>query len=149
MALEDAVNPMQGVSGPGSFSKRTDLEYQSPAYGDGVAMQQQMAGAPLAKSAPVRGATNTDVRQAAQQAINAQAQQQAPVSLYAPTQRPDEHITSGVDVGPGPGSSALMMNANQIDGQYQNAYELFNNLAANPNASPTLKYLAQRIQQGF
>ena len=148
MALQDSTNPMQGVSGPGSFSKRTDLEYQPPAYGDGVAYADQKAGAPLAKSPDVRGATNTAVRDAAQQAVNAQPQQ-APVSLYAPTQRPNEPITSGVDVGPGPGSNALMMNANQVDGQYQNAYQLFNNLAANPNASPALKYLAQRIQQGF
>ena len=29
MALEDATNPMQGVSGPSTFSKRTDLAYQS------------------------------------------------------------------------------------------------------------------------
>ena len=37
----------------------------------------------------------------------------------------------------------------QAQAQYQNAYQLFNNLASNPDASPTLKYLAERIQQGF
>ena len=51
MALEDATNPMQGVSGPSSFSKRTDLDYQSQSYGDGVAYNAAKSGAPLA-SAP-------------------------------------------------------------------------------------------------
>ena len=32
--------------------------------------------------------------------------------LYAPTQRPDEPITAGIDMGPGPGSNALMFNKN-------------------------------------
>jgi hypothetical protein len=36
MALEDATNPMQGVSGPGKFAKRTDLQYKPDAYGEGV-----------------------------------------------------------------------------------------------------------------
>jgi hypothetical protein len=31
------------------------------------------------------------------------------VGLYDQTQRPDEPVTSGVDIGPGAGSSALMM----------------------------------------
>ena len=96
MALEDAVNPMQGVSGPGSFSKRTDLAFKPDQYGQGVEMAQQMAGAPLAKSPDVRGATPTDVRAAAMAAA-----QEPVTSLYAPSQRPDEPITQGVNVGPG------------------------------------------------
>ena len=51
MALEDAKNPMQGVSGPGKYAKRTDLQYQSQAYGEGVAYDAAKSGAPLA-SAP-------------------------------------------------------------------------------------------------
>ena len=49
MALQDSTNPMQGVSGPGSFSKRTDLEYQSPEYGAGVQYDANKAAAPLAR----------------------------------------------------------------------------------------------------
>ena len=104
MALEDATNPMQGVSGPGKFAKRTDLAYQSEGYGDATAMQQQMQGAPLAKAQRTPAATPTEVRQAAQAA----APQEAVTSLYAPTQRPTEPITSGVNIGPGAGSNALM-----------------------------------------
>jgi hypothetical protein len=29
--------------------------------------------------------------------------------LFAPTQRPDEPVTAGIDIGPGAGSNALMM----------------------------------------
>lgn len=101
MALEDAVNPMQGISGPGKFAKRTDLQYQSQAYGDGAAYDAAKAGAPLAKTPDVRGATATEINQAVEQ---------TPVtSLYAPSNRPDEPITTGIDMGPGAGSSALMM----------------------------------------
>ena len=90
---------MQGVSGPGSFSKRTDLAFKPDQYGQGVEMAQQMAGAPLAKSPDVRGASNTAVREAA-----------GITPLYSETQRPGEPITSGADTGMGPGSDSLMMN---------------------------------------
>jgi hypothetical protein len=40
--------------------------------------------------------------------VRAAAQEQV-VPLFAPTQRPDEPITSGIDMGPGVGSNALMM----------------------------------------
>jgi hypothetical protein len=100
MALEDATNPMQGVSGPGKYAKRTDLSYQSQSYGDGVAYDAAKSGAPLARApkspmlseAPVVGGG-------------------MPVGgLYDPTARPDEPITHGIDSGPGAGSDALMMN---------------------------------------
>ena len=112
MALEDAVNPLAGASGPGKFAKRTDIQYQPDQYGDGVAMQQQKAGAPLASTPDVRGATNTEINQAAQSAASAQPSDQssAPVTpLYAMSQRPHEPITHGIDVGPGAGSEALRM----------------------------------------
>ena len=108
MALEDATNPMQGVSGPGPFSKRTDLQYQPDQYGQGVEMTQQMQGSPLATTPDVRGATNTQVRQAAMAGAQS-APQDALTSLYAPSQRPHEPITHGIDMGPGAGSEALMM----------------------------------------
>ena len=107
MALEDSVNPMQGISGPGSFSKRTDLQYQSEGYGDGVAYDAAKAGAPLAKSSDVRGATNTEVRKAAESAVTPQ---DALTPLYAPTTRPNEPITTGIDISDGADSSVLMMN---------------------------------------
>jgi hypothetical protein len=99
MALED-VNPMNGVSGPGPFAKRTDLQYQPDQYGQGVEYDAAKAGAPLAKTPDVRGATPTAVREAAQESLT---------PLFAPTQRPDEPITTGIDMGEGAGSQVLSM----------------------------------------
>jgi hypothetical protein len=96
------MNPKAGVSGPGKFAVRTDkLEMGSTAYGEGVETQAIKSGAPLAKTGDVRAARAGDVREAATQ---------APVTeLFAPTNRPSEPITAGIDRGAGPGSSALMM----------------------------------------
>lgn len=106
MALQDSTNPMQGVSGPGSFSKRTDLEYQSPEYGAGVEYAALKAGAPLAKTPDVRGATPTAVREAASAGVT-EADTLTP--LFAPSQRPDEPITTGIPVGAGAGPEVLTM----------------------------------------
>jgi hypothetical protein len=102
MALEDARNPMRGASGPGPYAKRTDLAYKSQSYGDGVAYNAAKSGAPLAtapKSPLLSQAPDV-----------AQGGAAGPItSLYAPTERPNEPITAGVDVGPGVGSDALAM----------------------------------------
>jgi hypothetical protein len=96
------MNPLAGPGGPGKFSTRTDkLEMGSTAYGEGVETQAIKSGAPLAKTGDVRPARAGDVREAATQ---------APITeLYAPSQRPNEPITAGADIGEGPGSNALMM----------------------------------------
>lgn len=97
-----ARGPLAGAAGPGKFSVRTDgLSLPSAAYGEGVQTQAIKQGAPLAKTPDVRGATNTEVRQAAAA---------TPVTpLYAPTQRPEEPITTGISMGPGAGPEALGM----------------------------------------
>jgi hypothetical protein len=101
MALEDATNPMQGVSGPGKYAKRTDLEYQSQSYGDGVKYDAEKSGAPLAR-APKSPLLS--------QAPQVPVENVEPVtSLYDPTQRPDEPITAGIARGAGPGPEVLMM----------------------------------------
>ncbi len=103
-----ARGPMAGVSGPGKFSKRTDgLSFQSTEYGSGVENAANKAGAPLARTEDVRGARASDVRAAAAQ---------APVTpLYAPSQRPDEPITSGIPMGEGPGPEVLGINQPSAD----------------------------------
>lgn len=99
-----ADNPIRGVSGPGKFSVRTDLP-ASQNYGDRKAMAEQIAGAPTARTPDVRGLPTGQVQAAAQ------AAPQPPITeLYAPTQRPDEPITSGVAVGPGPGPEVMGYN---------------------------------------
>jgi len=101
------MNPLAGPAGPGKFSTRTDkLELGSTAYGEGVETQAIKSGAPLSKTPDTRPARAGDVRDAATQ---------GPITeLYAPSQRPNEPITSGIDMGAGPGSSALMMQKNMI-----------------------------------
>jgi hypothetical protein len=96
------MNPLAGPAGPGKFSTRTDnLQMGSTAYGEGVETQAIKSGAPLAKTADVRPARAGDVREAAGQ---------SPLTeLYAPSQRPGEPITAGIDMGAGPGANALMM----------------------------------------
>ena len=94
-------NPIRGVSGPGKFSVRTDLP-ASENYGDRKAMAEQIAGAPTARTPDVRGLPTGQVQAAAQ------AAPQPPITeLFAPTQRPNEPITSGVAVGPGPGPEVM------------------------------------------
>lgn len=103
MALEDATNPMQGVSGPGKFAKRTDLQYQPDQYGAGVEYAANKAGAPLAT------AQKNPMLSEAPTVPN-------PVTgLFEPSQRPDEPITHGIDMGPGAGSDALMLNQMRQD----------------------------------
>ena len=84
------MNPKAGVSGPGKYSVRTDkLQLGSTSYGEGKETQEIKSGAPLAKTADTRPSVTP---------------------LYAPTERPDEPVTAGIDQGAGPGSNALMVN---------------------------------------
>ena len=81
------------VSGPGALSQRTDGgPTQAPRYMSGMAygentMSQQTAAPMAGKAEP--------------------APMEMPTPLMAPTTRPNEPITSGIDLGDGPGSEAL------------------------------------------
>lgn len=100
MALSDSTNPMQGVSGPGKFAKRTDLEYQSQSYGDGVAYDAAKSGAPLA-TAP----KNPMLSQAP---VVSQPSVQSPITeLYTPSAYPERDIMHGNKLGPGAGPEVL------------------------------------------
>ncbi len=100
--MAEPMNPMAGVSGPGKYAVRTDnLRMGSTAYGEGVETSAIKSGAPLSRTPDQRPMPAAEVRDAAMQ---------APVTeLFAPSSRPGEPITSGIDMGPGVGSEALMM----------------------------------------
>lgn len=102
MAIEDRTNPMQGVSGPGKFAKRTDLQYQPDAYGEGVQYAADKAGAPLARAPKSPMLSQAPV-------VPTGETQQPVVGLFEPTQRPGEPVTAGIPMGAGPGPEALMM----------------------------------------
>jgi hypothetical protein len=89
-------SPLQ-IGGPGKFSVREDLP-PSQNYGDRKAMAEQIAGAATTAQPSARPAPAADIRTA--------AAQEPTTSLYAPTQRPDEPITAGIALGPGPGPEA-------------------------------------------
>ena len=139
MALEDAKNPMQGVSGPGKYAKRTDLQYQSQSYGDGVAYDAAKSGAPLAT--------------AQKSPLLSQAPQvptpQAPVTgLFEPTQRPNEPVTHGIDMGPGGGSEVLSMRQpddTNFRASIQSAKPVLAYIADLPNTSPETRAAIKQL----
>ena len=103
-----ARGPLAGPAGPGPFSTRTDgLSFQSDAYGAGVENAAIKSGAPMAKTADVRGMPANEVRQAA-----AQGQR---TDLFAPTEAPGEPITTGIALGAGAGPEALAMTGIQTE----------------------------------
>jgi hypothetical protein len=71
----------------------------STAYGEGVETAAIKSGAPLATTADAVSGPTGRLRK-----------ESAPIiGLYEPTQRPEEPVTAGIDMGAGPGSSALVM----------------------------------------
>ena len=96
-----ARGPLAGASGPGKFSKRTDMSLGSTSYGEGGETAALNTAAPKSKT---RGVAD-DVGGRPTSVIP-----EVPVTpLFAPSERPEEPITNGIDMGPGEGSSALMM----------------------------------------
>ena len=96
-----ARGPMAGVSGPGKFSKRTDMDLGSIAYGEGQETSDLSTAADKSKTRGI--ADNVGGRPANPIA-------QTPITpLFAASQRPDEPITTGSIVGEGAGPEALMM----------------------------------------
>ena len=87
------------VSGPGAMSKRTDgIKSQSPmdmpdaAYGE----QKEMRG--IQGAAPMAAASMPKI-----------------TPLDAPTERPGEPVTAGMDRGPGPGRASIGMSRSAME----------------------------------
>src|SRR5665647_729580 len=104
------------VSGPGKFAKRTDsqpvTDIPNAAYGEQAAFRSIQQGAPMA---------------AAQGTPPAAAPGDAPpgvTPLTAPSQRPNEPITSGADVRAGPTSAVLGIPNTPRDRRSQDAQDL-------------------------
>jgi hypothetical protein len=100
------MNPLAGPSGPGKYSTRTDkLSLGSTSYGDDTAALN--TAAPKSKT---RGVAD-DVGGRPANPVS-----QTPITpLYAQSERPDEPITNGINMGPGAGSEALMMQSQFAD----------------------------------
>jgi hypothetical protein len=95
------------VSGPGSLSRRTDggpaakrapiQNLPDAGYGEQAEFRSIQQGAPIQKVEPPRPGAPGGAAPAGP----------LPPALDAPTGRPDEPVTAGVDAGAGPGSQVL------------------------------------------
>lgn len=97
------MNPLAGASGPGKYAVRSDkLSMGSTGYGEGVETDAIKSGAPLGTTPDVKSEAPSKFREGLTQ---------GPVTeLFAPTSRPGEPITAGINSGAGPGADALMLN---------------------------------------
>lgn len=126
-----------GASGPGALSKRTDTQpkrqlpdagygeqaqyqdaQQMPMAGAGAATPTMDPGAFMAQMGGGGGGAPTDV-----------------IPFGAPSQNPNQPVTSGAPLGPGPGPSSLGLPDSAYDFQRQD-------LRSVANALPMLEYLA-------
>jgi hypothetical protein len=96
--MAEPMNPVAGAAGPGKFSVRSDLP-PSQEYGERKQMQEIMQGAPTATT---RGAADPKLGRPRTALADV-------TPLLAPSQRGDEPVTAGIDLGAGPDSSALAM----------------------------------------
>lgn len=110
------------VSGPGKYSKRTDggpaqvLSAPSNlAYGEKQALLNQQRVQPMAGTTPTPNAP-VQAQQSVPPGTSAQLPQFAGVGLDSPSQRPNEPITSGVNIGPGANSVNLPTAPNPAQG---------------------------------
>lgn len=90
------MNPVAGPSGPGKFSTRTDLP-PSKEYGERKATEEIMGGAPTATT---RGSADPKIGRPRSAMMEV-------TPLFAPSQRSEEPITTGVDIGAGAGSEVM------------------------------------------
>jgi hypothetical protein len=123
------MNPLAGPAGPGKYSTRTDnLQMGSIAYGEGVETAAIKSGAPLAKTPNVRPEPITE--------------------LYAPTQRPEEPATTGIDMGAGAGSEVLALRKPDETNFIAaiSAYKpVLKFIADQPNTSPETKQIIRQL----
>jgi hypothetical protein len=90
------------ASGPGALSQRTD---GGPAQG-----AKYMSGMPYGENTMDQ---QTAAPMAGRERVPSAPQIVMPTPLMAPTQRPNDPVTSGIDIGDGPDSSALGLPTDQ------------------------------------
>jgi hypothetical protein len=129
------------VSGVGKGARRTDLDRAAKiqreakiqnasggSYGQRAELTQLAQGAPMAQAMPMPTPMGTPPVPT--------------VGIFEPTQRPNEPITAGVDVGPGPGSEALMTPVDAPDQLATFARAMY---MANP--SPQLRRIVEAFEE--
>lgn len=89
---------VSATGGAGQSGTQAPKYISGGTYGQGQEMMAQQQGAPMAGPTPTGGAS-------------AMPSMPPIVGLNEPTQRPDEPVTTGADLGPGPDSSILNLPA--------------------------------------
>lgn len=135
------------VSGPGKLSKRTDggpqasRDLPDAQYGEQGQFQEAQGGAPMAGNSQAAPAGGPPPPQ--------------PISVTpfgAPSMRPDEPVTAGVDMGDGPGSTSLgfpdpneRVNAQDME-QMKAMLPYLEWMSSLPNAAPSTRAIVRRIK---
>ena len=144
-----------GVSGPGALSKRTDggpaqalRDLPDAKYGENSQFQSLQQGASLSASPSPQGQGGpVDIQSLPP---NPAAGQVTPLS--APTARPDEPVTSGAAIGPGPGPSAIGPTPMQVEAQtvskVSQSMAYFEMLANMSNADPSTRLFVNLLGAG-
>ena len=141
------------VSGPGSLSRRTDgkqpaMSLPDAAYGEQKAFQAAQQGAPMAQAQA--GAPTPQGGAQGSSGPNVQT-----IPFNAPTQNPDEPVTSGAALGAGPGLESLgiqtapdpMTNIDRQDAQRLAAYlPVWEYWANQPGASDAMRAYVRSIK---
>lgn len=131
------------VSGPGRLSQRTDggpaqqLRHLTDAqYGEDAAYTAQQRSAPLAQTGPPPAAA----------AGTGEAQ---PVTGFGdPSARPDEPVTAGAPLGPGPGMEALAPTLGPAE-SYGTLASLIGGLTASDNTGAMAALMEQAMRLGL
>ena len=138
----------QGQPGQ-AYPQRTDLNAQKIAvapgqtYGKGAEQEAAQRALPMAGQAPVPPPGGAAAPPATGPGPGAGG------AFSRPTDRPDEPMTAGVPMGPGPGPEALAMSQFAADpdlaamAAYLPTLEL---LASQPNASPSARNYVRRLR---
>ena len=131
------------VSGPGSLSQRTDsapkFRYPDAAYGENSELQTQQGGAPMARTAPPKASGKSGGSTPTAGPPNL-------VGIGDPSQRPDEPVTAGVDIGPGPGSEVLPGGQQTATGEIS---DMLFNLAATDRTGQIAALAMQAMRRGI
>lgn len=131
---------VSATGGAGNSGKQPLRLAPGGTYGQRTALAQQQSGAPLAAAQPTVQNSQPSIPTPIPSAPQTPA-----VPLFAPTQRPNEHVTTGAKGGAG----TPVQLPNPIQSQYGTAYDMFQSIAAQPGSSPAIQYLAQRIKEAY
>lgn len=137
-----ARGPLAGASGPGKFSKRTDMDLGSTSYGEGQETAMLNTAAPKATTRGI--ADNVGGRP---------ANPIQPVTpLFAPTQKPEVPVTEGIDMGEGAGSEALIMRQpddNNFRASISSYKPVLRYISDLPNTSPETKRAIRQLRDNL